>query len=102
MQTVFNLLLRLLLLIAGLVFTASLAIVAVLLLALWSLRAVWCKLTGQPVNPFVVHMSPSAGFGNIFRPRSAPTTDADPAKSKRIATDDVTDVEPKDLGGPPR
>jgi hypothetical protein len=82
MQTVFNLLVRLVLLIAGLVFAASLAIVAVLLLALWSLRALWCKLTG--------------------RPRPAPPTDADPAKSKRIATDDVTDVEPKDLGGPPR
>jgi hypothetical protein len=102
MQIVFNFLIRLALLAAGLVFAASLALIAVVLMLLWGARAVWCKLTGQPINPFVVRMSPRAGFGNVFRTRQPQQTEASPAKSKRVSTDNVTDVEPKDLGNPPR
>lgn len=95
MQTVFNFLIRVLLLAAGLVFAASLAVVATGLLALWGVRAVWCKLTGQPINPFVVRMRPGAGFDTVFRPRQSPQADAPPAKPSRVGMDDVTDVEPK-------
>jgi hypothetical protein len=103
MQAVFNFLFRLILVAAGLVFAASLALIAVVLMVLWGVRAVWCKLTGQPVNPFVVRMSPRTGFGNVFRSRPSGQQEQDgPAKSKRVSTDDVTDVEAKDLGHPPR
>jgi hypothetical protein len=95
MQTVFNFLIRVLLLAAGLVFAASLALMALVLLALWGVRAVWCKLTGQPINPFVVRMRPGAGFGTVFRPRQSPPADARPTKPGRVGMDDVTDVEPK-------
>lgn len=95
MQTVFNFLIRVLLLAAGLVFAASLAVVATGLLALWGVRAVWCRLTGQPINPFVVRMRPGAGFDTVFRPRQSPQADAPPHKPGRVGMDDVTDVEPK-------
>jgi hypothetical protein len=95
MQTVFNLLLRVVLLAAGLVFAASLAVVAAALLALWGVRAVWCKLTGQPINPFVVRMRPGAGFDTVFRTRQNAPADARPTKPGRVGMDDVTDVEPK-------
>ena len=102
MQTAFRFFIRLVLVAAGLVFAASLALVAMALLVLWSLRAVWCKLTGQPINPFTVRMSPSAGFGNIYRSRQAPNAADTAAKTKRVATDDVTDVEAKEIDSRPR
>jgi hypothetical protein len=102
MHTVFNFLIRLVLVAAGLVFAASLALIAIVLMLLWGVRAVWCKITGQPINPFVVRMSPRTGFGNVFRSRPGQQVQDDPAKSKRMSTDDVTDVEVKDLGNPPR
>jgi hypothetical protein len=95
MQTVFSFLVRLLLLAAGLVFAASLALMAIVLLALWGVRAVWCKLTGQPINPFVVRMRPGAGFDTVFRTRQSAPTDARPIKPGRVGMNDVTDVEPK-------
>jgi hypothetical protein len=102
MHTVFNFLIRLVLVAAGLVFAASLALIAIVLMLLWCVRAVWCKITGQPINPFVVRMSPRTGFGQVFRSRPSPQAQDSPAKSKRVSTDDVTDVEAKDLGNPPR
>jgi hypothetical protein len=95
MQTVFNFLIRVLLLAAGLVFAASLALMALVLLALWSVRAVWCKLTGQPINPFVVRMRPGAGFDTVLRSRQGAPADARPTKPGRVGMDDVTDIEPK-------
>jgi hypothetical protein len=102
MQTVFNFFIRLVLVAAGLVFAASLALMAIVLLVLWSLRAVWCKLTGQPINPFTVRMSPSAGFGNIYRSQPSSGSTQGPVKSKRLSTDDVTDVQAKDIDQTPR
>jgi hypothetical protein len=102
MHIVFNVLIRLVLVVAGLIFAASLALIAVVLMLLWGARAVWCKLTGQPINPFVVRVSPRTGFGNVFRSRPGQPEQGSPAKSKRVSTDDVTDVEAKDLGNPPR
>ena len=102
MQTVLSFLIRLVLVAAGLVFAASLALMAMVLMVLWCLRAVWCKLTGQPVNPFTVRMSPGTGFGNIYRSRQAPDAAETVAKSKRVSTDDVTDVEARDIDNRPR
>ena len=102
MQTVFNFFIRVVLVATGLMVAASLAILAIVLLALWWLRAVWCKLTGQPINPFVMRMSPGAGFGNIYRPKPTTGTAENPVKSKRLSTDDVTDVQAKDIDHRPR
>jgi hypothetical protein len=86
-------LLRLLLMAAGLVFALSLLVMMIVLLAFWGLRALWCKLTGRPVNPFVMRMNPRAGFDQVFRQADRYPHTAD--KPPRRDLQDVTDVEPK-------
>jgi flagellar biosynthesis protein FlhB len=93
MDIIFKFLVRALLVVVGLVFAASLIIVMLVLLVLWSLRAVWCKLTGQPINPFVMRMNPRAGFDRVFKQTERSATTLRKPLSSRM--DDVTDVEPR-------
>ena len=58
-----NFLLRIVLFFIGLLFAASLAVAALLLLAVWGLRMAWARLTGEPVTPWTVM------FGQRFDPR---------------------------------
>ncbi len=88
-----NFLLRILLILAGLIFAASLIIVMLVLLFSWSLRALWFKLTGRPVLPFVMRMNPRTGFEQVFK--KAQENGVNPNKPPRRKLDDVTDVEPK-------
>jgi hypothetical protein len=92
-----NLLLRVVLVLAGLVFAASLAAAGAVMLALWGARAAWARLTGRPVAPFVVRMRPSGAFsafgGMMARaPHGSRTPRADALGAR---TADVSDVEPK-------
>jgi flagellar biosynthesis protein FlhB len=87
-----NFILRLLLLIAGLVFALSLLVAMAVLMALWGMRALWGKLTGKPVQPFIMRMNPRSGFDQVFK--RAQRSDTQAGKSKR-ELHDVTDVEPK-------
>ena len=96
MSTFMNFLLRLFLLAAGLLFAASLAVGAVLMLAVWGVRAGWARLTGRPITPFIMRIHPRGGFDRMYR-RPAPAgrasrADSDAARG-RVA--DVTDVEAK-------
>jgi flagellar biosynthesis protein FlhB len=96
MPALMNLILRIVLLVAGLVFAASLAVAFVLLLVGWTLRAGWAKLTGRPVTPFIVRMDPRSGFERMYR-RAGPgsrTPRADLVQPAREIPD-VTDVEPR-------
>lgn len=88
-------LIRLFLVVAGLLFAASLAVAAVLMLGLWGVRAVWAKLTGRPVMPFVVRIDPRGGFGRMYRraEQASPTPRASAARQRQAG--DVTDVDPK-------
>lgn len=100
MPLILNFLLRVLLVAAGLVFAASLLVVFCVLMALWSLRALWARLTGRPVTPFVMRMGPRAAFEEAMRRAHAPsepsrTPRADAAAGPRGRIGDVTDVEPK-------
>jgi flagellar biosynthesis protein FlhB len=90
---VLKFLIRLLLIIAGLIFAASLMIVMMVLLAAWGLRALWCKLTGQPVNPFAMRMDPRAGFERVFKQGGQHSQGS--GKPPRRVVENVTDVEPK-------
>lgn len=87
-----NFILRLLLLIAGLVFALSLLVAMALLMAIWGLRALWGKLTGKPVQPFIMRMNPRAGFEQVFK--NAQRSETQTGKPRR-EMHDVTDVEPK-------
>jgi len=71
-------------------------VAAVLVLALWVVRAGWARLTGRPMSPFVVRIDPRGGFERMFRrPDGASRTPrADAVRSGQAITD-VTDVEPR-------
>jgi fatty acid desaturase len=92
-------LLRLVLIAAGLVFAASLAVVFGLLFALWCVRAAWAMLTGRPVMPFIVRVDPRGGFERMYRraEQGSRTPRADAVRPVR-PTSDVTDVEPRPPG----
>ena len=74
-----NLLLRLALLAAGLVFAASLAFVLLVGTAAWLLRAAVARLLGRPVTPFVVRMHPREAFRRPARrfPTGGDVTDVE-------------------------
>lgn len=102
MSEILSFLFRVLLVAAGLVFAASLLVVFVLLLALWSLGALWARLTGRPVTPFTMRMGPRAAFDEAMRraqsPAAAsrtPRADAAAGAGARGRLADVTDVDPK-------
>jgi hypothetical protein len=84
---------RSLLLIAGLIFAASLIMVMLVLLLVWSVRAIWFKLTGRSAAPFAMRMNPRAGFDQVFR--SGQPHSSETAKPPRRVVEDVTDLEPK-------
>ena len=97
MPLILRFLLRVLLVAAGLVFAASVLAAFVLLLALWSVRALWARLTGRPVTPFVMRMGSGSAFAAMMRraPPASRTPRADTAAGVRARLVDVSDVEPR-------
>lgn len=95
MNIILKFLLRALLIAAGLVFALSLMVVMAVLMVLWGVRALWCKLTGKPINPFVMRMNPRAGFDQVFR--QAEHGKSSVHKARAGGMDNVTDVEVKDI-----
>jgi hypothetical protein len=77
--------LRLLLLLAGLVFTASLLCAAVVVLGVWLLRALWAKLSGRPVQAWTFRLR-----------RQAPWQRPPTGRAAKPASD-VIDVQPREL-----
>jgi hypothetical protein len=59
-----NFIFRVILLLLGLVFAASLAVAVTLLAAVWGVRYAWGRITGKPVTPWM------ASMGGRFDPRS--------------------------------
>jgi hypothetical protein len=59
-----NFIFRVILLLLGLVFAASLAVAITLLAAVWGVRYAWGRITGKPVTPWM------ASMGGRFNPRS--------------------------------
>lgn len=73
-----NFILRVILLLLGLVFAASLAVAVMLLAAVWGVRYAWARLTGKPVSPWVMRFDPRSGFERF---RSAAARPAEPTAS---------------------
>jgi hypothetical protein len=87
-KTIIGVIFRVALLLAGLVFLASLFLAALLLVAVWLIRALWARLTGQPVSRWTFQVNRQAMWNRFCRtpgPDRAPTHDES----------DVIDVEPK-------
>lgn len=79
MPALLNLLLRLALLAAGLVFAASLALLLLAGAAAWLLRAGLARLLGRPVTPFVVRVRARDAFRRPARrfPTAGDVSDAE-------------------------
>jgi len=90
MRTIFRFILRVVFLLAGLVFLGSLLVAAMLVLAVWLLQALWAKLTGQPVQPWTFQVNRQAMWNRFYRA---------PGQSRPSQRDDsnVIDVEPKEV-----
>ncbi|WP_027016860.1 hypothetical protein [Comamonas composti] len=58
---------RIVLVLVGLVFVASLIAAAALLALIWGIRALWAKLTGQPITPWAMRMNPRTGWETVYR-----------------------------------
>ncbi|WP_394789728.1 hypothetical protein [Rhodoferax sp.] len=93
---------RAVLVLMALVFVASLLVVLLLVATLWGLRALWAKLTGQPVNPWVMRVNPGAGWNRVFKAadhwqpaaRARQTPPGPPGPPRELS--DVTDVQAKE------
>jgi hypothetical protein len=89
----------------GLVLAASLAVAVLLLAAVWGVRYGWARLTGQPVQPWVMRFDPRHGFDRFraaTRPADPTAADVAAARARGQAADSpvrlrdpgrVTDVE---------
>ena len=109
-----NFIFRVILLLLGLVFAASLAVAVMLLAAVWGVRYAWGRLTGKPVTPWMASMggrfNPRSGFDRFRNAaqQSGPSA-ADVANARargesverpvriRGSASDVTDVSPKSV-----
>ncbi|MGF6212421.1 hypothetical protein [Comamonas sp. 4034] len=104
LATVVSWTLRVVVVLAGLVFFASLLVVAAIAALLWGARMLWAKLTGKPVVPFAFKMNPASGWTTVYRSTARWTANGGssgdrPAASApgRAAVIDVTDVEPREI-----
>jgi len=101
MQAVLRFLLQMVLLAAGLVFAAGLAVLFMGLLLLAGVRLAWARITGRPIRAFVFHVDPRAGFSRFYRagkaagPAPARTEEAAPARRVLPGAGEISDVEPK-------
>ncbi len=102
-KSLLGLIVRLGLLLAGLVFFASVLAAALLLLSVWLVRALWARLTGQPVKPWVFAFNRrppwqqgGAGFGQRTPPQDDSVMDV---QARDVSV--VTDVEPKRIESKP-
>lgn len=107
----FNFLLRVLLFLMGLVLAASIAVVVLLLGALWAVRYGWGRLTGKPVTPWVMRFNPGSGFSRFRaaqRPAEPSAADITSARARGesvrspitlVGADDVTDVRSRPVAG---
>ena len=105
-----NFIFRVILLLLGLVFAASLAVAVMLLAAVWGVRYAWGRLTGKPVTPWVMRFNPRSGFDkfrNAAQPAEPSAADVANARARgesverpvriRGNASDVTDVSPKSV-----
>jgi hypothetical protein len=105
-----NFVIRVILLLLGLVFAASLAVAVMLLAAVWGVRYAWGRITGKPVTPWVMRFNPRSGFDkfrNAAQPAEPTAADVANARARgesverpvriRGSASDVTDVSPKSV-----
>lgn len=92
-----GLIVRVAVLVASLFFLACVLALALILVGVWLLRAVWAKLTGQPVIPWTFKVNRPAMWSRFYRPE-------EPGRgqfaTQRRDDSAVIDVEPKAIKPP--
>lgn len=102
--------LRAVVLVAGLVVFLSLIAAVLVLAGLWGLRALWARITGRPIAPWVMGVDPrsawrAAASRTAWRRPGEPQSGAEPPKPPQAGaagplmrplpgTEDITDVQP--------
>ena len=98
MKTIFGLIFKLVLMLAGLVFLASVLAAALVVLAFWLLRALWARLTGQPVSPWTFQVNRQAMMDRFYRGpgsgRAARPDDANVIDAEIVEVVDVKEIKP--------
>ena len=94
-STLLRWLARALLWAAGLLFFLSVLAAALLLALVWAVRALWARLTGRPVTPWVMRMDPRTGWSTVYRSTARWT--AQRPEPPRRDDHDVTDVVPREI-----
>ena len=89
-KNIFSFVFRVMAMLAGLVFVASLLGAGLLFLGVWLLRALWARLTGQPVSPWTFKVNRQAVWGRFY---SGPSQ----GRSAERDTSDVIDAEVKEI-----
>lgn len=112
---------RIFLLIAATVFFLSLLAAASVLALAWGVRSLWARLTGRPVTPWTMGVSPAAAWSSVYRSRTVWTAPGGPAPGGSAAaaeteagaagfsrrggilrgSDDVVDVQPREVRDTP-
>lgn len=87
---VFGFVFRVVLVLAGLIFMASLLAAALLVMVVWLLRAAWARLTGQPVSPWTFQVNRQAMWERFYRAPGA-------GGAVKRDESDVIDAEVKDV-----
>ena len=99
MKTMFGFVFRVVLLLAGLVFVASLLSVVLLVFVVWLLGALWARLTGQPVSPWTFQINRQAMTNRFYR-SSAGQGGSARRDDANVVDVDVVDVEAKRIKPP--
>lgn len=99
LATVIRWTLRVVVFAMGAVLFASVLAAALVLAGIWLLRALWARLTGQPVTPWVMRMDPRTGWSTVYRSTARWTAQrTDPSRRADAApAPDVTDVVPREI-----
>ncbi len=103
---------RIFLWIAATVFFLSLLAAACVLALAWGVRALWARLTGRPVTPWVMGVSPAAAWSSVYRSRTVWTAPGAPAAASGAeaaapgfsrrggilrGSEEVIDVQPREV-----
>ena len=100
--------LRLIVIAGGVVVFLSVLAAAMLLALIWGVRAVWARLTGQPVMPWAMKMDPRSGWSTVYRstarwsaPRERSSSDDGESRVRGGGmlrpSPDVTDVQAREV-----
>ena len=91
--------LRLVVFAMGVLFFLSLVAAVAVLALVWGARALWARLTGRPVTPWVMRMDPRTGWSTVYRSTARWTakTPDEQRRGESAPAHDITDVVPREI-----